>query len=170
VLEGALDELSEAEPGAALQPLEVFQQALALELERARRFAYPLCVAVFGVDIAPPPPPPGVRGILRARAGNALVHAIRDIDMATEHDQDRFLVLMPHTDRLAGAELARRIISAVAAGDPVTAGGRTFSPKLIGAVAEARPGEPQAIAQLIADATQLLEQAQATGASLAVET
>jgi hypothetical protein len=169
-LEGALDALSEAEPGAALQPAEVFQQALALELERARRYAYPLSVAVFGVDIAPPPPPPGVRGILRARAGNALVNAIRDIDMATELEQDRFLVMMPHTDRLAGAELARRIISAVAAGDPVIAGGRTFPPKVIGAVAEARPSEPGAIAQLITDATQLLEQAQVTGASLAVET
>lgn len=170
VLETALDELSEAEPGAALQPSAVFQQALALELDRARRFSYPLCIAAFGVDIAPPPAPPGVRGILRARAGNALVQAIRDIDMATELEQDRFLVLMPHTERLAGAELARRIISAVAAGDPVTAAGRTFPPKVIGAVAQARPGEPQALEQLITDATQLLEQAQVTGASLAVET
>jgi hypothetical protein len=168
-LDGALDELSDPEPGG-LQSAAVFQQALALELERARRYAYPLCVAVFAVDIPPPPPPPGVRGILRARAGNALVHAIRDIDVATELDQDRFLVLLPHTDRLAGAELARRIISAVAAGDPVTAGGRTFAPRVIGAVAEARPDDPQALSQLVQDATALLEQAQATGASLAVET
>jgi two-component system, cell cycle response regulator len=167
-LEGALEELSDPEPGA-LQPAEVFQQAFELELQRARRYDYPLSIAVFSVDIAPPPPPAGVRGILRARAGNALVHAIRDIDLATELDQDRFLVLMPHTDRLAGAELARRIISAVAAGDPVIAAGRTFPPKVIGAVTEARPSEPQAMSQLVQDATQLLEQAQVTGASLAVE-
>jgi PleD family two-component response regulator len=111
-----------------------------------------------------------VRGILRARAGNALVNAIRDIDLATELEQDRFLVMLPHTDRLAGAELARRIISAVAAGDPVTAAGRSFAPRVIGAVAEVRPGDPQALAQVVQDATALLEQAQATGASLAVET
>jgi hypothetical protein len=168
-LEGALEELSDPEPGA-LQPAEVFQQAFASELERSRRYAYPLTIAVFGVDIPPPPAPPGVRGILRARAGNALVHAIRDIDLATELARDRFLVMMPHTDRLAGAELARRIISAVAAGDPVVAGGRTFPSRVIGAVAEARPSEPQTLSQLVQDATQLLEQAQATGASLAVET
>lgn len=167
-LQGALDELSEPEPGT-LQPLELFQQAVEVELERARRYAYPIAIAMFSVDLALPPPPPGVRGILRARAGNALVHAIRDIDVATEIEHDRFLVLLPHTDRLVGAEIARRIISAVAAGDPVIAGGRTFPPKVIGAVAGAHPGEPLEFGQLMDDATQLLEQAKVTGASLAVE-
>ena len=164
----ALGELSDREPGA-LQPFEVFQQAVEGALERAQRYAYPLAVAMFGVDIAPPPPPPGVRGILRARAGNALVNAIRDVDLVTELEQDRFLVLLPYTDRLVGAEVARRIISAVAAADPVVAGGRTFSPKLIGAVAGARPGEPVSFTDLLRDVTQLLEQAAVTGATLAVE-
>jgi GGDEF domain-containing protein len=173
-LQGALEELADPEP-AALQPFELFQRAVELEIERSRRNAYPLTIAMFGVDIGPlaqssPGVPPGVRGILRARAGNALVHAIREVDLATEIDQDRFLVLLPHTDRRAGAEIARRIISAVAAGDPVIAGGRTFPPRVIGAVAGARPGEPLAFSQLLHDATQLLEQAQVTGASLAVET
>jgi hypothetical protein len=177
-LDGALDELSDAEP-AALQPFERFQRAVEREIERARRGAYPLTIAMFGVDLgpagtlapgAPGAPPPGVRGILRARAGNALVHAIRDIDLATEIDRDRFLVLLPHTDPHTGAEIARRIISAVAAGDPVIAGGRTYPPRVIGAVAGARPGEPLGFSQLIRDATQLLEQAEVTGASLAVET
>ena len=164
----ALGELSDREPGA-LQPFEVFQQAVEGALERAQRYAYPLAVAMFGVDIALPPPPPGVRGILRARAGNALVNAIRDVDLVTELEQDRFLVLLPYTDRLVGAEVARRIISAVAAADPVVAGGRTFSPKLVGAVAGTRPGEPVSFADLMRDVTQLLEQAAVTGASLAVE-
>jgi AmiR/NasT family two-component response regulator len=168
VLQGALDELSEPEPGG-LQPREQFARAVEQEIDRAQRYGYPLTLAIFGLDLSPPPPPPGVRGILRARAGNALVHAIRDIDLATEIEQDRFLVLLPHTDRLVGAEIARRIISAVGAGDPVIAGGRSFAPKVIGAVAGAGPGEPLAFSQLLHDATQLLEQAQVTGASLAVE-
>ena len=50
--------------------------------------------------------PPGIRGILRARAGNALIHTIRDIDIATQLDHERFLVLLPYTD-LAGAAGAR---------------------------------------------------------------
>jgi AmiR/NasT family two-component response regulator len=167
-LQGVLDELSDPEPRGFV-PFDVFQKVSAGELERAERYAYPLAVAMFSVETPPPPPPPGLRGILRARAGNALVHAVRDIDVATELDHDRFLVLMPYTERLLGAEVARRIISAVAAGDPVTAAGRTFPPKVIGAVTGARRGEPLAFARLIQEATQLLEQAQATGASLAVE-
>jgi hypothetical protein len=148
---------------------EPFAQAALRELARARRYGYPLAVAMFMLEVSPPPPPPGLRGILRARAGNALVHALRDVDLATELDQDRFLVVMPHTDRAGGAEVARRIIGAVAAGDPVTAAGRTFPPKVIGAVTAAPPGEVPELPSLVQDVTQLLEQAQVTGASLAVE-
>jgi hypothetical protein len=115
-----------------------------------------------------------VRGIVRARAGNALVHALRDIDFATELEHDRFLVLLPYTDRLAGAEVARRVLAAVAAGDPVVAGGRSFAPRLIGAVAGSAPGAvtlgaAMSPTRLIDDVTQLLEQAQITGAALAVD-
>lgn len=162
----------DAEPDpepAGLMPAELFAQAAARELDRARRYGYPLAIAMFAVDVAPPPPPPALRGILRARAGNALVHALRDIDLATELDQERFLVVMPHTERAAGAELARRIISAVAGGDPITAVGRTFPPRVVGAVSGAA-GEALDLPRLVHDATQLLEQAQVTGASLAVET
>jgi len=147
----AADLFAEREPGGML-PFDVFQRAVELELARARRYAYPLAVA-----------------ILRARAGNALVNAIRDVDLVTELEHDRFLVLLPYTDRLAGAEVARRIISAVAAGDPVIAGGRTFQPRLVGAVAGSRPEAPASFEQLVHDASQLLEQAAVTGASLAVE-
>src|SRR5581483_3759532 len=120
--------------------------------------------------VAPPPPPPGMRGILRARAGNAIVHALRDIDLATELEQDRFAVLLPYTDRLAAAEVARKIISAVAGADPVVAGGRSLAPRVIGAIAGIRAGEPRTLDELMRDATQLLEQTAVTGASLAVET
>ncbi|HEX4421754.1 MAG TPA: hypothetical protein VH165_27775 [Kofleriaceae bacterium] len=153
----------------ALQSSEVFRATVERELERALRYAYPLSVALFGLEIAPPPPPPGVRGILRARTGNALVNAVRDIDRVTELEHDRFLVLMPYTDRLAAAEVARRILSAVAAADPVVAAGRSYPPKVIGAVVGIRPGEPQTYDRLLHDATQLLEQTSVTGASLAVE-
>ena len=93
------------EPGG-LQPFELFQRALELEIKRARRYEYPLSVALFAVELEPPPPPPGMRGILRARAGNALIHTIRDIDLATQLDHERFLVLLPYTD-LAGAASSR---------------------------------------------------------------
>ena len=159
---------AEADP-VGLLPAEQFAQAAQRALERARRDAEPLSVAMFVLDVPPPPPPAGLRGILRARAGNALVHALRDGDLATELHNDRFLVVMPRIDRTTSAEAARRIISAVAAGDPVNAAGRSFPPRVVGAVTSASEPEALDLPRLVGDVTQLLEQAQATGASLAVE-
>jgi PleD family two-component response regulator len=173
ILRARLDALVEPEPGA-LQPFELFQRVLELELKRSRRYGYPLAVALFAIEIGPPEPPPGVRGILRARAGNALIHSIRDIDLATEVDQERFLVLLPYTTLTGAAEVARRIIGAVAGGDPVMAAGRVFPPKLVGAVAGASiasaggVGQPLSFSRLMRDATQALEQARRDGAELAV--
>jgi hypothetical protein len=172
-LDGLIDagdsaELADIDHGG-LVALTQLADAAVRELARAKHYGYALTVALFSVEIEPPAPPPVLHGIVRARCGNALVHALRDIDLATELEQARFLVLMPLTERGTGAEVARRIISAVAAGDPVVAGGRTFPPKVIGAVVTAVAGEPS-FDVLVSDVTQLLEQAQVSGASLAVET
>jgi hypothetical protein len=166
MLRARLDELSDPDP-RGLQPFEVFQRQLELEIKRARRFEYSLSVALFAVEIAPPPPPAGIRGILRARAGNALIHAIRDIDLATQLDHERFLVLLPYTDLTGATHVARRVIAAVAAGDPVISGGRTFPPRVVGAVAGARPATPISFAKLMKDATRALDQARRDGAELA---
>ncbi len=162
-----LDAVVEAEPGA-LQPFELFQRVLELELKRSKRYGYPIAVALFSVDVGGDEPPPGVRGILRARAGNALIHSIRDIDLATEVDQERFLVLLPYTTLAGAAEVARRILHAVTSGNPITAGGKPFPPKIVGAVAGASPGQPLSFSRLMRDATQALEQARRDGAELAV--
>lgn len=179
LMRARLDALVEPEPGS-LQPFEMFQRVLELELKRARRYGYPLAVALFAVDI-PPAPPPGVRGILRARAGNALIHTIRDIDLATTLPSDlsrafgeapateeRFLVLLPYTELAGAALVARRVIAAVAEGDPVVAAGRSFAPRCVGAVAGAAPGQPLSFSRLMKDATRALEQARRDGAELAV--
>jgi hypothetical protein len=180
LLRARLEALVEPEPGA-LQPYEQFQRVFEGELKRARRYAYPISVALFAVDLPPPAPPPGVRGILRARAGTVLTHTIRDIDVATSlpldvsrsydsapSSDERFLVLLPYTDLGGAALLARRVIAAVAEGAPVVAGGRSFSPRFIGAVAGAAPGQALSFSRLMKDATRSLEQARKDGAELTV--
>jgi hypothetical protein len=168
VLRAKLEELTDPD-ARGLQPMEVFQRVLELELKRAKRFEYPLSVALFAVEVPPPPPPAGIRGILRARAGNALIHTIRDIDLATQLDHERFLVLLPYTDLAGAAGLGRRVIAAVAKGDPVVSAGRAFPPRVVGAVAGARPGQELSFARLMKDATQALAQARKDGAELAVQ-
>jgi hypothetical protein len=170
----------EPEPGA-LQPFELFQQIFERALARAGRHDYPLAIAMFAVEIPPPAPPPGVRGILRARAGNALILAIRDVDLATvlppdlsraydsvPSSDERFLVLLPYTDLGGAARLAQRVLAAVAELPPVVAAGRTFAPRLVGAVAAAPAGQPLSFSRLMKDATRALEQARDDGAELAV--
>jgi hypothetical protein len=168
VLRAKLDEIADPDP-RGLQPFEVFQRVLELEIRRARRYEYPLAVALFAVAIDPPPPPAGILGILRARAGNALIDTIRDIDLATQLDHERFLVLLPYTDLTGAAGLGRRVIAAVAELDPVVSGGRTFPPRVVGAVAGGSPGQPLSFAKLMKDATRALEQARRDGAELAVQ-
>ncbi len=157
-LRARLDQVAHTEPGS-LEPFERFQRALELEIKRARRYAYPLAVALFAVEVARPPPPTGVRGILRARIGTALVRAIRDIDLATQLDHERFLVLLPYTDLAGAASVGQRVIAAVASGDAVSAAGRTFPLHVTGAVAGASPGEPLSFSRLMRDATRALEHA-----------
>jgi two-component system, cell cycle response regulator len=168
VLRAKIEELSDPDI-RGLQPFETFQRVLELELKRAKRFEYPLSVALFAVEVTPPPPPAGIRGILRARAGNALVQTIRDIDLATQLDHERFLVLLPYTDLIGATGLGRRVIAAVAKGDPVVSGGRSFPPRVVGAVAGARPGQELSFSRLMKEATQALAQARKDGAELAVQ-
>lgn len=172
VLRARLGALVEPEPGS-LQPFELFQRVLELELKRARRYEYALSVVLLAVDARDAdgdasPPPPGIRGILRARAGNAIVHAIRDIDLATELDQERFLVLLPYTDLDGAAEVAKRIIVAVRESDPVVAAGRTFPCRVAGGVAGDVDGQLLSFARLMRDATRALEKAKHDGVELAL--
>jgi hypothetical protein len=168
ILRAKIEELSDPDV-RGLQPFETFQRVLEIEFKRAKRFEYPLSVALFAVEVAPPPPPAGIRGILRARAGNALVQTIRDIDLATQLDHERFLVLLPYTDLTGATGLGRRVIAAVAKGDPVISNGRSFPPRVVGAVAGARPGQELSFSRLMKDATQALAQARRDRAELAVQ-
>lgn len=158
---------AEPEP-AGLVPFETFQRVLELAIVRAQKLEYPLSVALFAVEVRPPPPP-GIDGIVRARAGNALINAIREIDVATQLDAERFLVLLPYTDLKRASVLAQKAIAAVNGGEPVVAAGRSYPPRIIGAIAAARLNQPVSVAKLVKDATRTLEQARRDGADLAVQ-
>lgn len=147
---------------------EEFQRVLELAIVRAQKLEYPLSVALFAIDVVPPPPA-GIGGIVRARAGNALIHTIREIDCATQLEGDRFLVLQPYTDLKRAAALAQKVILMVKQGEPVISGGRAYPPRITGAAVAARLGEPVSFARLLKDAMRTLEQARQDGADLAVQ-
>jgi hypothetical protein len=167
VLRARLEQVTQVD-SRGLQPFELFQRVLELELKRARRYQYPLSVALLAVEAPRPPPPAGVRGVLRERAATAIIHSIRDIDLATALDLERYLVLLPYTDLAGAAEVARRIIATAAASEPILAAGRRISVGLVGAVAGTRPGQVPSFSKLMKDAMTALERARAAGTGLEV--
>lgn len=164
-MRGRLDAMVDHEPGS-LQTFDAFHRVFDLEIKRSKRYGYPIALALFSVDVDGEPPP-GMLGIIRARAGNALIQSIRDIDLATEVDE-HFLVLLPYTSLGGAAEVARRILGAVTGGTPITAAGRTFTPEITGAVAGSEPGQPLSFERLMREVTQALDEARRDGAELAV--
>jgi GGDEF domain-containing protein len=147
---------------------EAFQRVLELAIVRAQKLDYPLSVALFAIDLATPPPA-GIGGIVRARAGNAVVHSIREIDVATQLEGDRFLVMLPYTDLKRAAALAQKVVAAVKDGEPVMSAGRAYPPRITGAAVAAKLSQPVSFARLLKDAMQTLEQARKDGADLAVQ-
>jgi hypothetical protein len=61
------------------------------------------------------------------------------------------------------------VIGAVAKGQPVISDGRSVPPRVVGAVAGMKKGEPVSFAKLMKDATRALESARRDGAELAVQ-
>ncbi len=147
---------------------EAFQRILELAIVRAQKLEYPLSVALFSIDFATPPPA-GIAGIVRARAGNAVIHSIRDIDVATQLEGDRFLVVLPYTDLKRAASLAQKVVASVKEAEPVMSGGHAYPPRITAAAVAAKLTQPVSFARLLKDAMQTLEQARKDGADLAVQ-
>lgn len=138
---------------------DVFKRVLEVELKRARRYGYALSVCQIGMAIASPAPAPAVATELRARTAAAIRGAIRDIDYPVEIGGERFLVLLPYTD-VAGATLvARRILGAVRALEPVRGAGRTWSPAIAIGAAGLAAGGPVSMGALMKQAGDALREA-----------
>jgi two-component system, cell cycle response regulator len=136
-----------------------FHRVLEIELKRARRYNYPLSVALLELGVFELPA--GGERILRARATAAIVGAVRDIDLITELDDGRLLVLLPYTD-LDGAEnVGVRLVHAVRSQPPVVIGDVSAQAELRIGVAGLRPGQPLSFARLMKDANAALAQAHA---------
>jgi len=104
-----LDRVTQVDPATGLQPMEFFQRALELELKRARRYGYALSVCMVRLTAV------GAGSAeLRAQAMTALAATVRDIDLPVEIGGDRVLILLPYTDAVGAASVARRAVAAIA--------------------------------------------------------
>jgi hypothetical protein len=165
VLRQKVDEQADGDTTGVLG-FEAFQRTLELELKRARRFNYPLSVAV--LELTAGELPSGGSRILRARTTAAIVETVRDIDLITELDDGRYLVLLPYTDGGGAQQVALRLIQAVADLPPITIGGASARGSLRVGVAGAQLGQPVSFARLMKDANSALAKARDLGIDLAV--
>jgi diguanylate cyclase (GGDEF)-like protein len=107
--EGILDPLT------AFYTFAHFKEVLFVEVKRARRYGFPISVAMIAFD--PLPGSAGLAGDLRERLHGGLALAIRrslrDTDYPVQYTPDRVVVLMPHTDLQGALVVSRRICERV---------------------------------------------------------
>jgi len=142
---------------------EFFRKYLLMEVKRSRRYKYPVSFLLVGVDQFEQRTrelTPEQRTAFLSEVLTTLTRGIRDIDLAVQHSEGRFLIFLPHTP-LAGA-----LIVAARARDRVSKieslKGTTASVGVAGY--EPSPNAPQVnFGTLMKEATELLRKAQVAG-------
>ncbi|HVK76661.1 MAG TPA: GGDEF domain-containing protein [Kofleriaceae bacterium] len=157
-----LSRYGRADTATGFQQFEFFQRVLELEIKRARRHGYALSVCLLR-HVEPPRLAATVQRDLRVRAATAVASAIRDIDMPVEIAGDRFLLLLPYTDPEAAAQVAQRIVAAVAKAPPVRAASGPVTARVLAGVSGVASGGELSFARLMRDATTALKAAEAEG-------
>ncbi|HET6410987.1 MAG TPA: diguanylate cyclase [Anaeromyxobacter sp.] len=103
------------------QELAFLKRALLLEVNRSKRYGYPVSLALFAVDrwaeqktrLAPQ-----ARAALLADLLALLTSSVRDIDLSVPFGEDRLLVLMPHTKPEGALKVAVRLVARIRDRDP----------------------------------------------------
>jgi diguanylate cyclase (GGDEF)-like protein len=139
-----------------------FKDVLFIEVKRARRYGFPLALALIAFD------PETVKGgeklkeQLMSGLAIAIRRSLRDTDYPVQQGTDRVLVLMPHTDLAGSLIVARRICERVARAT-LQAGDAVLSPTISVGVAAGARGREYAFADLVRQAQEGLALALSRG-------
>jgi diguanylate cyclase (GGDEF)-like protein len=125
-----------------------FKEVLFVEVKRARRYGFPLALALVTFD-----PIDGQMNEelqLRLMAGLALAirRSLRDTDYPVKYSADRVLLLMPHTDLAGSLIVARRILDRVSRAT-LQVGDEVLHPTISVGVAAGEPGRDTGFSELV---------------------
>ena len=159
---------SEAKP-SILDPLTGFytfahfRELLFVEVKRARRYNFPLSLALVSLD----PLPRRIDGALRARLFSGLAVAIRqslrDTDFPVQYSGDHIAMVMPHTDLQGALATSERICERVRK-SRLEHGSGTLRPTVsIGVAGSAHPSSQFSFAELVKEAQDAMVRAGAAG-------
>ena len=139
-----------------------FKEVLFVEVKRARRYGFPLAIALVGFDPVKMKPSPGLQEQLMGGLALAIRRSLRDTDYPVQQSTDRVLLLMPHTDLAGSLIVARRICERVARAT-LQHGDEVLSPTISVGVAAGEPGREYGFSDLVRQAQDGLQAAQSRG-------
>jgi len=139
-----------------------FKEVLFIEVKRARRYGFPLSLALVGFDPLGQAVTPDLRAQLMGGLALAIRRSLRDTDFPVQYSPDRVVLLMPHTDLQGALVVSRRIVERVAKAT-LASGEEVLRPTISVGVASGSPQREYAFNDLTRHAQASLEGALAKG-------
>jgi diguanylate cyclase (GGDEF)-like protein len=139
-----------------------FKEVLFVEVKRARRYGFPLALAIVAFDDVGRGLSATVQSQLMGALSFSIRRSLRDTDFPVHHSPERVLLLMPHTDLAGSLIVARRICDRVAR-TTLQAGDRVVHSTLSVGVAAGEPGREYGFSDLVRQAQEGLATAMANG-------
>ena len=139
-----------------------FKEVLFVEVKRARRYGFPLALALVAFDPISGRMDAQLQSQLMGGLALAIRRSLRDTDYPVQHSSDRVLLLMPHTDLAGSLIVARRICERVARAT-LQAGDTIVHPTISLGVAAGEPGREYGFSDLVRQAQDGLNAAMSRG-------
>lgn len=139
-----------------------FKEVLFVEVKRARRYGFPLALALVAFDEFDQQVDDELQSQLMNGLALAIRRSLRDTDYPVQHSSDRVLLLMPHTDLAGSLIVARRICERVSRAT-LQAGELVLHPTISVGVAAGEPGREYGFSELARQAQDGLTAAFARG-------
>ncbi|MHB8879361.1 MAG: GGDEF domain-containing protein [Myxococcaceae bacterium] len=139
-----------------------FKEVLFVEVKRARRYGFPLSLALVGFDPLEREVTAELRAQLMGGLALAIRRSLRDTDFPVQYSPERVVLLMPHTDLQGALVVSRRICERVAKAT-LASGDEVLRPTISVGVASGSPRREYAFADLTRHAQASLDGAMAKG-------
>lgn len=139
-----------------------FKEVLFVEVKRARRYGFPLALALLAFDPLTSADDKELQPQLLGGLSLAIRRSLRDTDYPVQQGTDRVLLLMPHTDLAGALIVARRICERVARAT-LQHGDQVVNPTISIGVAAGDPAREYAFSDLVRQAQDGLASAQTRG-------
>jgi diguanylate cyclase (GGDEF)-like protein len=139
-----------------------FKEVLFVEVKRARRYGFPLALALVSFDPLSMRVDAELQGQLMGGLALAIRRSLRDTDYPVHQSPERVLLLMPHTDLAGSLIVARRICERVARAT-LQVGDQLVHPTISVGVSAGEPGREYGFSDLVRQAQDGLTAAMARG-------